>query len=82
MTAVLPLALEVQRRRDVALGIVADEALGSKRAALVVAGEVAQRGASAAGMLELDVPTSWRVGSFRNGAAKISYLRYGIWAAR
>lgn len=43
-------------QEDVALGIVADEALGGEGAALDVTGEVAQGGASAAGMLELDVP--------------------------
>lgn len=36
--------------------VVADEAVGGKCAALDVAGEVTQGGASAAGVLELDVP--------------------------
>jgi hypothetical protein len=43
-------------QEGVALIVVADEPLGGERAALDVAGEVAQGGASAAGMLELDVP--------------------------
>lgn len=42
---------------DVALGVVADEALGGKGAALDVAGEVAQGGSAAAGVLKLDVPS-------------------------
>jgi len=41
---------------DVSLGIIADEAAGGEGAALDVAGEVAQGGAAAAGVLELDVP--------------------------
>ena len=43
-------------QEDVALGVVADEALGGEGAALDVAGEVAQGGAPAADVLELDVP--------------------------
>jgi hypothetical protein len=38
------------------LGIISDEAFGGEGAALDVAGEVAQGGAAAAGVLELDVP--------------------------
>lgn len=41
---------------DVALFVVADESLGVEGAALDVSSEVAQCGASAAGVLELDVP--------------------------
>lgn len=41
---------------DVALFVIPDEALGGEGAALDVAGEVAQCGATAAGVLELDVP--------------------------
>lgn len=41
---------------DVSLGIISDEAFGGEGAALDVAGEVAQGGAAAAGVLELDVP--------------------------
>ena len=43
-------------QEDVSVGIITDEAFGGEGAALDVAGEVAQGGASAAGMLELDVP--------------------------
>ena len=43
-------------QEDVALAVIADEAFGGEGAALDVAGEVAQGGAAAAGMLELDVP--------------------------
>lgn len=43
-------------QEDVALFVISDEALGGEGAALDVAGEVAQRGASAARVLELDVP--------------------------
>ena len=38
------------------MAVIADEAFGGEGAALDVAGEVAQGGAAAAGMLELDVP--------------------------
>ena len=43
-------------KEDVALFVITDETLGGEGAALHVAGEVAQCGASATGMLELDVP--------------------------
>ena len=43
-------------QEDVALFVIADEAFGGEGAALDVAGEVAQGGAAAAGVLELDVP--------------------------
>ncbi len=41
---------------DVALFVVSDEAFGGKGTALDVAGQIAQGGAAAAGVLELDVP--------------------------
>jgi hypothetical protein len=41
---------------DFALFVITDESLGGEGAALDVAGEVAQCGATAAGVLELDVP--------------------------
>ena len=43
-------------QEDVALFVITDETLGGEGAALDVAGEVAQCGAAAAGVLELDVP--------------------------
>lgn len=43
-------------QENVALFVISDETLGGKGAALDVAGEVAQGGAAAAGVLELDVP--------------------------
>ena len=43
-------------QEDVSLLVIADEAFGGEGAALDVAGEVAQGGAAAAGVLELDVP--------------------------
>lgn len=42
--------------KDVSLLVITDEAFGGEGAALDVAGEVAQGGAAAAGVLELDVP--------------------------
>jgi len=47
-------------QEDVSCLIVTDEALGGKGAALDVAGEVAQGGAAAAGVLDLDVPVLGR----------------------
>ena len=41
---------------DIALFVITDETFGGEGAALDVAGEVAQGGATAAGVLELDVP--------------------------
>lgn len=43
-------------QEDIAMFVVTDEAFGGKGAALDVAGEVAQGGAAAACVLELDVP--------------------------
>lgn len=52
---------------ELALGGEADDALGSKGAAVDVAGEVAQRGFAAPGGLELDVP----LGGWAEGAPLI-----------
>lgn len=51
-----PCAARCPVKEDVALFVITDESLGGEGAALDVAGEVAQCGASATGVLELDVP--------------------------